>query len=235
RHLIVKRDLKEKIEFDKHVMVEKSEFREVKSDYNLKVGGKSAVEVTGSSSLKVTGNMIESFNANHSENVTATYHLKGMNVKIEGMTGMELKVGGSSIVLTPAAIFIMGAPLVNINSGSGPPVAPAAASLVPPVAPSPPDAAADAVPGKDVSSQEKRHKDPTDEEEKDKKSWIEIELFDEEDNPVPGERYKVTLPDGKTVAEGTLDEKGFARVDGIDPGSCKITFPNLDKDAWEKA
>jgi len=223
RHLIVKRDLKEKIEFDKHMMVEKSEFREVKSDYNLKVGGKKAVEVTGSSSLKVTGNMIESFNANHSENVTATYHLKGMNVKIEGMTGMELKVGGSSIILTPAAIFIQ-APLVNINSGSGPPVAPASCALVPPAPPVEPAMAASASPG------EEKHK--ADEE---KKSWIEIELVDEDDNPIPGERYKVTLPDGKTVAEGTLDENGFARVDGIDPGNCKITFPNLDKDAWEKA
>ncbi len=224
RHLIVKRDLKEKIEFDKHVMVEKSEFREVKSDYNLKVGGKSAVEVTGSSSLKVTGNMIESFNANHSENVTGTYHLKGMNVKIEGMTGIELKVGGSSIVLTPAAIFIQGSPLVNINSGSGPPVTPAVSALVPPAPPVEPAMAASASPG------EERHK--ADEE---KKSWIEIELVDEDDNPIPGERYKVTLPDGTTVAEGTLDENGFARVDGIDPGSCKITFPSLDKDAWEKA
>ncbi|HEX9911265.1 MAG TPA: hypothetical protein VGA86_10285 [Desulfatiglandales bacterium] len=225
--------MKEKIEFDKHVMVEKSEFREVKSDYNLKVGGKSAVEVTGSSSLKVTGNMIESFNANHSENVTGTYHLKGMNLKLEGATGIELKVGGSSIVLTPAAIFIAGGPLVNSNSGSGPPVAPASAALVPPAAPSPPDAAADASPGKDASSQEKRHKEST-EEENEKKSWVEIELVDEENNPISGERYKITLPDGKTVAEGTLDENGFARVDGIDPGTCKITFPRLDKEAWEK-
>ena len=224
RHLIVKRDKKEKIEFDKHVMVEKSEFREIKSDYNLKVGGKSAVEVTGSSSLKVTGNVIESFNANHSENVTGTYHLKGMNLKIEGMTGIELKVGGSSIILTPAAIFIQGAPLVNINSGSGPPVAPAVSSLVPPAPPVEPAMAASASPG------EERHK--ADEE---KKSWIEIELVDEEDNPIPGERYKVTLPDGTTVAEGTLDENGFARVEGIDPGTCKITFPTLDKEAWKKA
>ncbi|MBS3919724.1 MAG: type VI secretion system tip protein VgrG [Deltaproteobacteria bacterium] len=235
RHLIVKRDLKEKIEFDKHVIVEKSEFREVKTDYNLKVGGKKAVEVAGSSSLKVTGNVVESFNANHSENVTGTLHLKGMNVKIEGMTGMELKVGGSSIILTPAAIFIQGGPLVNINSGSGPPVAPASAALVPPAAPVKPDMAASATPGKDVKDQEQRHKESTEEEEEEKKSWIEIELVDEDDNPVSGEKYKVTLPDGKTVAEGTLDENGFARVDGIDPGNCKITFPSLDKDAWEKA
>jgi hypothetical protein len=46
-------------------------------------------------------------------------------------------------------------------------------------------------------------------------------------------KYRITLPDGETVAEGTLDDKGFARVDGIEPGTCKITFPDLDKDAWE--
>lgn len=68
-----------------------------------------------------------------------------------------------------------------------------------------------------------------------KKSWIEIELVDEEKQPVPGERYKITLPDGEKIAEGTLDEKGFARVEGIDPGTCKITFPDLDKEAWEKS
>lgn len=70
---------------------------------------------------------------------------------------------------------------------------------------------------------------------KKKKGWIEIELVDEENHPVPGERYSVTLPDGEAVAQGVLDEKGFARVEGFDPGTCKITFPDLDKDAWEKA
>lgn len=89
--------------------------------------------------------------------------------------------------------------------------------------------------GKYGASSQKPHKPPQSEEEKEKKtSWIEIELVDEEDNPVPGEKYKITLPDG-SVAEGTLDEKGLARVDGIEPGTCKITFPELDKDAWEPA
>lgn len=68
-----------------------------------------------------------------------------------------------------------------------------------------------------------------------KKSWIEVVLVDEADKPVPGEAYKVTLPDGKTVAEGTLDQNGFVRVDGIDPGTCQITFPKLDGDAWKRA
>lgn len=70
---------------------------------------------------------------------------------------------------------------------------------------------------------------------KKKKSWIEIEMVDEDKKPVPGVRYRITLPDGETVAEGTLDHKGFARVEGFDPGSCKITFQELDQEAWEKA
>ncbi len=73
----------------------------------------------------------------------------------------------------------------------------------------------------------------TDEDGQKKKSWIELELVDQKKNPVPGEAYRITLPDGETVAEGTLDEKGFARVEGIDSGICKITFPNLDKDMWK--
>lgn len=71
------------------------------------------------------------------------------------------------------------------------------------------------------------------EEDVEEKSWIEIEMVDEADEPVTGERYKIVLPDS-SVAEGTLDEKGFARVDGIDPGTCQVSFPDLDKDAWEK-
>ena len=88
--------------------------------------------------------------------------------------------------------------------------------------------------GKYGSQKLKPHKPPQTEEEKAKKpSWIEIELVDKKNKPVSGEAYRVTLPDGATVAEGTLDEKGFARVEGIDPGTCKVTFPNLEKQAWK--
>jgi hypothetical protein len=65
----------------------------------------------------------------------------------------------------------------------------------------------------------------------DKQSWISIQLVDDDGNPVSGEQYSITLPDG-TVSEGTLDEKGSAKVSGFDPGNCQITFPALDKDAW---
>jgi len=69
----------------------------------------------------------------------------------------------------------------------------------------------------------------------DKTHWIEIQLNDQDGNPVPGEAYKITLPDGTTVADGTLDEKGHARVSNIDAGNCQVTFPNLDKDSWSEA
>jgi hypothetical protein len=64
-------------------------------------------------------------------------------------------------------------------------------------------------------------------------TWIEIELLDEDDNPVSGKKYEIKLPDG-AVAKGTLDGYGFARVEGINPGECKVCFPELDKDAWSE-
>jgi hypothetical protein len=88
--------------------------------------------------------------------------------------------------------------------------------------------------GKYGAVQSKPAKPPqTKEEKQEKNSWIEIEMVDEDNKPVTGEAYRITLSDG-SVAEGTLDEKGFARIDGIEPGTCEITYPNLDKEAWEK-
>jgi hypothetical protein len=64
--------------------------------------------------------------------------------------------------------------------------------------------------------------------------WIEIELVGEDDKPIAGEAYRITLPDGATVLAGTLDDNGRARVDGLaQAGSCKITFPALDQEAWQ--
>jgi hypothetical protein len=74
----------------------------------------------------------------------------------------------------------------------------------------------------------------TDEEKAKRTSWIEVELLYDDGDPVAGEPYRITLPDGQTVAEGTLDEKGFARLDAIEPGTCQVTFPKLDGRDWTK-
>jgi len=89
--------------------------------------------------------------------------------------------------------------------------------------------------GKYGSEKVKAHKPASDDaaDEK-KKSWVEIELKDDKNNPIPGEKFEVKLPDG-SVSEGTLDEKGFARIEGFEKGSCQIKFPRMDGESWKKA
>lgn len=223
RNLIVKKDQIEHVENNRHEVVDNDHLEEIGKDRHLKVAGKEAKEVGGSHSFTVNGNVIEVFKGNHSEQVTQKYYVKGMSVVVEGMTDLTFKVGGNFISLSPAGVFIKGT-MVFLNSG-GSPGSGSAAVAVPPVAPIKALEADKAAPGQ----QPKPHKP-----DESKKSWIEIELVDEDGNPVPGETYCVTTPNG-AVAQGSLDENGFARVEGMDPGNCKITFPNLDKDVWEKA
>jgi hypothetical protein len=67
-----------------------------------------------------------------------------------------------------------------------------------------------------------------------KKTWVAIELKDTDGKPVAGESYRLELPDGRVI-EGTLDENGQAGVKGIDPGPCRVCFPDLDASEWKPA
>jgi type VI secretion system secreted protein VgrG len=175
-------------------------------------------------------------------------YLKAMQVVIEAATGITLKVGGNFITIDMSGIAIQGMPMVQINS-AGSALSGTAGPLVSPLSPveaTPADNAQSGVmaagrstspaSGAKMSLLATRNDSPTHNpnspENQDNKHWIEIELQDEEGNPVPGAPYRVTLPDGTTVADGTLDEKGYARIDHIDPGTCEVSFPNLDQDAW---
>jgi hypothetical protein len=62
-------------------------------------------------------------------------------------------------------------------------------------------------------------------------TWLAIELKDAEGRPVPHARYVVTLPDGST-REGTLNKNGYAREDGVNPGQCQVSFPELEAQSW---
>ena len=192
--------------------------------------------------------MGEVIGGNHSEVVGGSYYLlAGTKVIVEAATQITLKVGGNFVDIGPAGITIVGT-MVKINSGGAAGNA-SDENTVAPLDPEEAEIADNADPGsKSPTYKNQRanipqakiptytqptHK-PKSPKNKKKKSWIEIKLIDEDGNPVAGERYRVTLPDGSTLAEGTLDEKGFARVDNIDPGNCKVTFPELDGEVWSK-
>lgn len=247
RHLVVERDKYETIERDEHNAIKRDQIEEIGRDHHLTIKGKQAIEVQGSQSLKVTGDVNEKFEKNHNEEAGMGIHIKaGMTLILEAGVQISLKVGGNFIDIGPAGVSIQGT-MVLINSGGAPGSGPGA-SPVPPTTVKQAEIADNAKPGSLAESYKSQRAamppaaaaaasapshNPKSDEAKDKKSWIEIVLVDQDDKPVPGEPYRITLPDGTTLAEGTLDEKGFAREDGIDPGTCKVTFPNLDKDAWE--
>jgi len=178
--------------------------------------------------------------------------VKGMQVVIEADLGITLKVGGNFITIDPSGVAVKGI-LIQLNS-AGAALSGSPGSLVSPLSPTAAVEAVKAEPGEVTSpvtgqgatpaamaparlspaSNAPTH-NPSSPENREKKHWIEIRLADEEGKPVPGEPYRITLPDGSTVADGTLDDKGFARVDNIDPGACEVTFPNRDKEAWKPA
>ena len=67
-----------------------------------------------------------------------------------------------------------------------------------------------------------------------RKTWIAIDLVDQDGKPVPNEAYRIEAPDG-SVYEGVLNDNGFARVDGIPPGLCKVSFPDVHGREWKRS
>lgn len=70
---------------------------------------------------------------------------------------------------------------------------------------------------------------------REQKTWVEIVLVDDSDppKPVPFKRYRLELPDGST-RQGRLDANGAATLTGIDPGTCEVSFPELDANDWKQ-
>ncbi|HUU99251.1 MAG TPA: hypothetical protein VM487_26255, partial [Phycisphaerae bacterium] len=93
---------------------------------------------------------------------------------------------------------------------------------------------ADQPPAQDVDLREMPIPKPEEEEkEEKKKTWIEILLVNEAGEPVSGEEYEITTPDGQ-IKKGRTNAQGKAKITGIDPGECKICFPRLDEEAWQR-
>ena len=257
-HLIVVNDQVEQIDHDLHQTVKNDHVEEVGKDHHLKVKGKEAIEIAESHSLTVKGDCIEVFKAKHSEETTGDYYLKAQAVVIEGSTGVTIKCGGNYVVIDSSGVSIKGSmvtvdgSMVKIASGPGSPAASGSAgSAVSPTAPKTPEEADTADPGEmaELKARQREQKkgkygstpvkpfkppeESQDAAEEEEKAWVEVELLDNDGNPVPGEKYEVKLPDG-SVKTGTLDGNGKARVDGVEPGNCEITFPEYDQETWKQ-
>ncbi len=216
-------------------------------DESHKVDGKVSIQVEGTHSTSVNGDVVEKFNNNHKEDVAVTFSCKaGSGIRLEAGSGLELKCGGSSIVLSPGGIYIVGT-IVNINSGSGPPVSPPSCSATTPQNAEDPAVADSSKPGKDVtyggSSQSVEgltltevpgtEFPPEEIPEPEEKTWLKVQLVDSEGNPVPSEPYRVTGPSDK-VYEGTTDANGMVELYDLPEGEYDVTFPELDDSAWER-
>ncbi|MCR9219729.1 MAG: carboxypeptidase-like regulatory domain-containing protein [Alphaproteobacteria bacterium] len=69
---------------------------------------------------------------------------------------------------------------------------------------------------------------------KERDHWITVELVGENGEPIPNEKVTVTDPGGEEH-QGETDSQGRFTVTGIPEGSCDVTFPELDQEAWEAA
>ncbi len=237
RHLMVRKNRYEEVGRDSHVTVKGHRYERIGGGLHLKIEGDQSVSVQGNQSVQVTGGSAQSVTGNLQQKVqgTASY-VFGTTVTVEATAGLTLQCGGSSIVLTPAAIGLNGLVLGRppIPTGAIPPIPGAPVALRSPSPPQPPKEPGTIEPAEGVPPGTLTEGEPFEgsEDSERKTSWIEIELVDEEGDPVAGESYRIELPDGGAV-EGSLDKKGRARVDGIDPGTCTVTFPRLDGEAWE--
>jgi type VI secretion system secreted protein VgrG len=222
----------------------------------IQVTGSHSLQVTGDVIEVFSGNHSEKTSMN-------LYIDAGIGIVIEGTSGITLKCGSNSVVIDPSGVTVTGSLIVldgkltRINSGPGSPaMSGTPGNAVSPAAPKAPTDADDADPGtmsqiKTQQMQQQTGKYGTISpaafhppapsaagagsaagQAETKKTWFEVKLEDKAGQPVAGEPYKVTLPDG-SVSEGTLDDKGMARIEGIDPGSCHVTFPNMDKSVWK--
>lgn len=190
-------------------------------DHSTHVMGDRREQIDGKQSLRVREDRQEKSEANFALRAQKAAHFAaGENMVGEAKDDVTIKGPGGFIRIDSAGITIVGN-VVKINAGGSPgkgkgsrPEKPEEPNVVEP----PPEETEIPLPPKEAE-----------------KTWIEILLVDDSNppKPVPYRRYEVELPDG-SVIRGTLDGGGMARITDIDPGTCKVTFPDFDENLWKR-
>ena len=248
-HLKIDNDQVESVGRDHHLKVSGKQTIAVSGTQSLKVDGDVAEQFGSNHSEQVSQSLY--LKAGMTAVIEAPM---GVTLKCGGNAVVVDPVG---VTLSSSGLITIQGSMVLINSGPGsPPGVGMPGMLVPPMSPKDADEADKADPGQMAQLKQEQMQTKTGKygstpikpfkpgvlsgggtaaagtSPSKPPHFIEIEMVDEDGNPVPGEQYQITLPDG-SVASGTLDAKGTARVDGIEPGTCKVTFPKLDESAWK--
>ncbi len=248
-------DEKDWIGRDKHEIIKGSQRKSIGGTEGRSVGGDQSINVKGAHSLEIKGDAAYLSHAKLAVAADGDLYLVGSksallgdsyvginggSVYIEG-TDITLNAGGGFVKIDGAGVTFVGS-AVNINSGgaAGAKQNVAVANLLSVASPL---EAATGDPGKDFTYQNQPlpydplETAPTHDEsqatEEQLKHWIGIRLCDDNGQPLAGERYFVSLPDGTHVAKGKTDKDGKAEIRGFDPGQCQVTFPDLDGATWE--
>ena len=58
-----------------------------------------------------------------------------------------------------------------------------------------------------------------------------VKLQDEEENPVPNERFQIRFSDG-SVQSGTTDDEGKGGFEHVPDGDCEVNFPRIHRTEW---
>ena len=66
-----------------------------------------------------------------------------------------------------------------------------------------------------------------------KTTWIEIQMNDKGGFGIANTKFRLETPDGQVI-HGVTDGNGLGRVEGIQPGNHKISFPDLPQDGITK-
>lgn len=253
-HIRIKNDEFDFIGRHKHETIEGNQAKSIGGDEGRSVGGNQNTKVGGDRTLKVTGSSAVETDGSYKVEASGDLGLKGANSKyiadgeltlragtiVLTADTITLKSGGNFVTVDGGGVHIQGS-AVNINSG-GSAASTGGISVIGTTDPAAPEEPVTGDPGQDVTyEQEGKPFDPLedapvhdeDESTEEQTHWIGVRLYDDNGEPLAGERYLITLPDGTKVAKGKTNKNGEVEVRGIDPGSCTITFPDLDGATWE--